>query len=98
MDFNKIDLGNVKSYQDYFNYNEAQKSAKEFEAIFLNMMLSEMFKTATKNPFLSDENSGVNNTQKEMMFSLLTQQLSQQWAQNNSLLSDQILQQLNNDF
>lgn len=96
MDFNKIELNNVKSYQDYVNYNEAQKSAKEFEAVFFNMMLSEMFKTATKNPFLSEENS--NNTQKEMMFSLLTQQLSQQWAQNNSLLSDQILQQLNNDF
>jgi Rod binding domain-containing protein len=98
MDFNKIDLNNIKSYQDYVNYNQAQKSAKEFEAIFLNMMLSEMFKTATKNPFLGEEGSGVNNTQKEMMFSLLTQQLSQQWAQDNSLLSDQILQQLNNEF
>jgi len=98
MDFNKIDLNNIKSYQDYVNYNEAQKSAKEFEAIFLNMMLSQMFKTAIKNPFLSEQGSGVNNTQKEMIFSLLTQQLSQQWAQNNSLLSDQILQQLNNDF
>jgi Rod binding domain-containing protein len=98
MDFNKIDLNNIKGYQDYVNYNEAQKSAKEFEAIFLNMMLSQMFKTAIKNPFLSEQGSGVNNTQKEMMFSLLTQQLSQQWAQNNSLLSDQILQQLNNDF
>ena len=95
MDYlNKIDLSNVKGYQDYVNYNEAQKAAKEFEAVFINMMLSEMFKTATKNPFLGEENSGVNSTQKEMMFSLLTQQLSQQWAQNNSLLSEQIMEQL----
>jgi len=97
--FNSIDLTKVKSPQDYNNYLQAKKGAEEFEAVFINMMLKEMLKSANKTPFtLEGEQSGVNNTQKEMMYDMLAQSLSQQWAQNNPILSQQILKQLNSDF
>lgn len=97
--FNSIDLTKVKSPQDYNNYLQAKKGAEEFEAVFINMMLKEMLKSANKTPFtLEGEQGGVNNTQKEMMYDMLAQSLSQQWAQNNPILSQQILKQLNSDF
>ncbi|MCS7164904.1 MAG: hypothetical protein RMJ51_01290 [Candidatus Calescibacterium sp.] len=97
--FNNIDLSKIKSPQEYNNYLQAKRGAQEFEAVFINMMLKEMLKTATKSPFTLDEQgSGVNNTQKEMMYDLLAQSLSQEWAKSNSILSEQILQQLNPNY
>ncbi len=93
--FNNLDLSKVKSVSEYNNYIQSKKAAQEVETVFINMMLKEMFKNASKNPFTMEESKGVNNTQKEMMYDLLSQTLSQQWAQNNPILSDQILEQLN---
>lgn len=97
--FSGLDLSKIKSPQEYNQYLEAKKASQEFEAVFINMMLKEMLKSANKSPFVLDEqSSGVNNTQKEMMYDLLAQSLSQQWAQNNPVLSEQILQQLNSSY
>ncbi|MCS7243868.1 MAG: hypothetical protein RMJ36_03935 [Candidatus Calescibacterium sp.] len=97
--FNNLDLSKIKSPQEYNNYLEAKKGAQEFEAVFINMMLKEMLKSANKNPFTLDEQqSGVNNTQKEMMYDLLAQSLSQQWARENPILSEQIMRQLNSNY
>jgi len=96
--FNNIDLSKVKSVSDFNQYNQAKKAAQEFEAVFINMMLKEMLKTANKNPFVIEEQSGVNNTQKEMMYDLLAQSLSQQWATNNPILADKIIEQIGNNY
>ncbi|MEN3014452.1 MAG: hypothetical protein ABDH21_00070 [bacterium] len=97
--FNNVDLSKIKSPTEHVNYLQAKKGAQEFEAVFINMMFKEMLKSSTKSPFtLDQESSGVNNTQKEMMYDLLSQSLSQQWAQNNSILSQQILGQLSSNY
>ncbi|MCS6955857.1 MAG: hypothetical protein NZM44_05835 [Candidatus Calescibacterium sp.] len=97
--FNNLDLSKIKSSQEYNNYLEAKRGAQEFEAVFINMMLKEMLKSANKSPFTLDEQqSGVNNTQKEMMYDLLAQSLSQQWAKENPILSEQIMRQLNSNY
>ncbi|MFN3994994.1 MAG: hypothetical protein ACK4GR_00460 [bacterium] len=97
--FGSLDLSKVKSPEEYNRYLQAKKGAQEFEAAFINMMLKEMLKSANKTPFvLDDQSGGVNKTQKEMMYDLLAQSLSQQWAQNNPVLSEQILQQLQGSY
>jgi len=97
--FNNLDLSKIKSVNDFQQYSQSKKAAQEFEAAFINMMLKEMLKSANKNPFVMDnQSSNVNNTQKEMMYDLLAQSLSQQWAQNNPMLSDNILEQINSNY
>ena len=81
-------LGNLRASARQNSPQALKESAKQFEALFLNMMLKSMRQATTSGGLFESQDS-------QLYTSMLDQQLSQTMAQRGMGLADMMLRQLN---
>ena len=82
-------MKNISSPQKFKNEEALRKTAQQFEAMFLSMMLNEMRKGVMKSSLIPK------GPGHDMIMSLLDQEMAKAWASQGGIgIADMIFQQL----